>query len=98
MGCDASSSQGFVRGWNVMHLDAYRDQVQCIAADRSGGAIVNGSLNSAAIVVEALFSIARENVTILTGKLSPECTVETMAFCKRSCSWYLMPRIACESY
>lgn len=68
---DASSSQGFVGGSNVMHLDAYRDQVQSIAADRSGGAIYNGSLNSAAIVVEALFSSAREDVTILTGKLNP---------------------------
>lgn len=53
-----------------MNLDAYRNQVQSIAADRSGGAIYNGSLDHAAIVVETLFSNAKQNVMILTGNLN----------------------------
>lgn len=54
-----------------MTLDEYRVRVNRIAWARSGGAIYNGSLEHAAVVVEALFTNARTEVMILTGNLNP---------------------------
>lgn len=53
-----------------MTLDEYRVRVNRIAGERSGGAIYNGSLEHAAVVVEALFTNARSEVMILTGNLN----------------------------
>ena len=53
-----------------MTLDEYRVRVNRIAWERSGGAIYNGSLEHAAVVVEALLANATSEVMILTGKLN----------------------------
>lgn len=53
-----------------MTLDEYRTRVNRIARERSGGAIYNGSIEHAAVVVEALFTNARTQVMILTGNLN----------------------------
>ena len=53
-----------------MTLDEYRDRVNRIAGKRSGGAIYNGSLEHAAVVVEALLTNANREVMILTGNLN----------------------------
>lgn len=53
-----------------MTLDEYRDRVNRIAGERSGGAIYNGSVEHAAVVVEALLANASSEVMILTGNLN----------------------------
>ena len=55
-----------------MSLDAYRERVFSTASQRDGEAtyIYNGSMDHAAIVIEAMFTQAQKNFVILTGNLN----------------------------
>ncbi len=55
----------------MAHLDLYRDMVKEQAWMRSGAPVFNGSTEHASAVVETLFATAQEQVSILTGSLSP---------------------------
>lgn len=52
-------------------LDTYRDVVKDHARVRSGEPILDASMGNASVVVETLFATAQEQVSILTGRLSP---------------------------
>ena len=53
-----------------MALEDYRERVESLARERDGRPVFNGSLDHAEIIVETMFSHARNHVSILTGKLN----------------------------
>ena len=53
-----------------MSLDAYRERVFSIASQRNGEAVYNGSMDHAAIVIEAMFAHAQKDFVILTRNLN----------------------------
>lgn len=53
-----------------MSLDAYRERVFELASQRDGAAVYNGSMDHAAIVIEALFAHAQQDFVILTRNLN----------------------------
>lgn len=52
-------------------LDQYRHSLRETARDRTGGIVPNAAMEHVSAVVETLFSIAKSEVDILTGTLSP---------------------------
>lgn len=55
----------------MLEMSQYRDKVFAAARDKTGEAIFNASFEHASIVVEMLFSVAQEQVSIVTGSLNP---------------------------
>lgn len=53
-----------------MSLDAYRERVFALASQRNGAAVYNGSMDHAAIVIEAMFAHAQKDFVILTKNLN----------------------------
>ena len=53
-----------------MELKLYRQEIKRLIAERNGEAIYNGSADHAAVIVEGLFSAARQKVRLLTGDLN----------------------------
>lgn len=50
---------------------SYRARVRRLAQDRQGDPVYNDTLDHAAIILQNMFSYARESVRILTGSLNP---------------------------
>ncbi|HBM89078.1 MAG: hypothetical protein P1U69_00925 [Parvibaculaceae bacterium] len=61
-------------------MEVYRDKIDRLISESSGEIVLNGSHDHAAIIVERMFSRARESVKILTRKFDPRiyCDAETV--------------------
>ena len=62
--------QSYLLQGAVMALEDYRARVEALACARNGDPVFNGSLDHAEVIVEKMFSHARKDVSILTGKLN----------------------------
>src|ERR1700733_5890670 len=54
-------------------MPAYRDTVIRLIKERTGEALMNGSIDDAAIITQECLSNATNTVRILSNKLNPDC-------------------------
>ena len=54
-------------------LMGYREQVRDAIARRTGEALLNGSIDHAAVIVQETFSSAKKSIRLLSSKLDAEC-------------------------
>jgi hypothetical protein len=56
-----------------MSLNDYRDRVARLIRERTGEALLNGTLDHAAAITQEAFASAEQQVRILSNRLSPDC-------------------------
>lgn len=68
-----------------MSTEKYRDKIDRVITEASGEIVLNGSHDHAAIIIERMFSRAKESVRILTAKFDPRiyCDQETISAARK---------------